>query len=186
MNLSKIATNRPRILQYLLLLAATIAVVVGLAHTQGKNAERILIDGAKEPDQIPDWILWNEIFRITVQLNENSHKQGLEVWRDKLQLPDEVIKEIIIHAYDHRDMADDLDIEARDLVADSKRAHPNKIDHPDKREGLRIHLKKNQLNLESRTLEIRDRLRKRIGDDAYLRIQSFARLQIAPGIKIGS
>jgi len=40
--------------------------------------------------------------------------------------------------------------------------------------------------MEARTLEIRDKLRRRVGDDSYLRLESYARLQIAPTIKIGN
>jgi hypothetical protein len=185
MNFSNIASRQPRIFQYLLFLVTSMAVLVGLAHTQGEKADRILIDGAKEPDRIPDWILWDATFQLAVHLNEKSPKHGEEIWMDRLQLPKAVMKEIVDQGYAHAEMADDIEREAQELASDSKKDQPKKINHPNKTEGLRIHLKKVQLNKESRILEMRDRLRQRIGEDAFLRLSSFARLQLSPRIKIG-
>jgi hypothetical protein len=83
-------------------------------------------------------------------------------------------------------MADDARKKADKYVADSKKDKPELIDNPKKNDGLRIKLKEVRMYKESRTLEIRDKLRERIGDDAYLRLSSFARLQIAPNVIIGN
>jgi hypothetical protein len=162
------------------------AVVLGLAQTPGKGPGRILVDGKVNPEQVPDWILWNQIFTMAAYLDNKSTSHGEELWVDKLHLPKDVMKEVVNHGYEQLEMADDVNKEANDLVADSKKARPEKIDHPDRKEGLRIKLKQSQLQMEARTLEIRDKLRRRVGDDSYLRLESYARLQIAPTIKIGN
>jgi hypothetical protein len=186
MNLFKTLSKRPRIFIYLLLIAIAIAVVLGLAQPQNGKSGRVLVDGRLNPEKVPDWILWNEIFVIATHLNEKSSTQGRELWIDRLHLPENAMKEIIEIGYEQLEMSDDASNEAEDFIADSKKDKPDKIDHPNREEGLRIKLKKVQLHRESRTLEIRDKLRQRIGDDAYLRLSSFARLQIAPNIKIGN
>jgi hypothetical protein len=187
MTSSQAVSKRFRILQYLLIFALVAGVLAGLAYTSGdKGPGRILIDGSQNPDQVPDWILWNQLFLTAVHLKEKSSTNGQELWIDKLHFSDKVMKEIIDHGYEQVEMFDDIRTEGEEYIADSKKAKPEKSDHPDRKEGLRINLKKSQLNLESRTLEIRDKLRKRIGDDAFLRLVSFARLQIAPTIKVGN
>jgi hypothetical protein len=178
--------KRPRIIQYLLFLVTAIVVVAGIAGTQSKKSDRIIIDGKKEPERIPDWMLWDTLFQVAVHLNEKSSTHGQELWIEKLHLPEAVMQEVVAQGYEYAEMADDIRGEAEDLVSDSKKQHPQKIDHPDKKEGLRIKLKKSQLNMESRTLEMRDQLRARIGEDAFLRLSSYARLQIAPKIVIGN
>jgi hypothetical protein len=185
MNLAKIASRRQRIIQYLLFLGTTIAVVVGLAQTQGRSPDRILVDGQIEPDRIPDWIVWNEIFRMAVRLDEVSPTHGQELWMKKLHLPEEVMQEIISQGYEYMEMSSAIDNEAREHVSNSKSANSDLKDHPDKKVALQSRLIKSQLNLESQTLEMRDKLRARIGDDAFLRIESFAHLQIVPRVKIG-
>jgi hypothetical protein len=186
MSLFRKLLKRPRIVQYLLFFMTTIAVVVCLAGTQSKQSDRILIDGKNEPERVPDWIVWDVFFQQAVHLNETSSTHGQELWIDRLHLSQEVMDAIVAQGYEYVEMADDKAIEVENLVTDSKKAHPQKIDHPDRKEGLRIKAKKVQLHMESRTLEMRDRLRQRIGEDAFLRLSSFVRLQIARQIVIGS
>ena len=172
-------TKRNRILQYALFLGAALAVVGGVAHSSRKGPDRVIIDGKANPDRIPDWMVWDVVFRTAVQLNEKSPARGREVWMQRLHLPEKAMNEIVSHGYTHRGMVNLIDGEARQNLTSSE------SDHPNKNEDVKAKLKKNQLNLEKRTLEIRDKLRKRIGDENYMRIASFARLQIAPRIKIG-
>lgn len=179
-------SRRPRILLYLMFLSVIAAVVIGLAQTPEKVSGRVLVDGRLHPDQVPDWILWNQVFTMAAYMNEKSPSHGQELWTDRLHLTKQVMDEVVSHGYEQLEMANDVFKETGDLVSDSRKARPEKIDHPDRKEGLRIQLKKSQLNMEARTLEIRDKLRRRIGDDAYLRLESYARLQIAPTIKIGN
>ena len=186
MNLARIASKRQRIIQYLLFLAVTIAVVVGLAQTQGQSPGRVLVDGKLNPEKIPEWILWNHIFLMAATLDNKSATHGEELWMDRLHLSKEAMNEIVALGYEQIVMSDDVQKEAEDLVADSKKAKPEKINHPDKRKGLKIELKHKQLLFQSRTLEIRDKLKERIGEDAFLRLLSYARLQIAPNVKMGN
>jgi hypothetical protein len=186
MNLIKIRSKRQRVLQYLLFLAVSVAVVVGLAQTPDSSPGRVLVDGRLNPEKIPDWILWNHIFLMAATLDSKSATHGEELWLDRLHLSKKVMDDIVALGYEQIEMSDDVHREAEDLVADSKKDKPEKIDHPDKKMGLKFELRHKQRYLESRTLEIRDKLRDRIGEDAFLRLSSYARLQVAPNVKMGN
>ena len=179
MNQPKLASRKQRIFQYLLFFAVTIPVLVGLAQSPEPSFDRVLIDGKMQPDRIPDWILWNEIFRTAVYLYEQSPTQGKELWVDRLHLPGKAMNELIWYGYEQQEMLESVSQKAMTI------ANNPKMDHPNQKEDLKGKLKKSQLNMESRTLETRNKLRKRIGDDAILRLTSYARLRIAPNVKIG-
>jgi hypothetical protein len=185
MNFFKNVSRRQRIIQYVLFLSTTAVVVFGLAQSPQKDPDRLIVDGKLEPDRIPDWILWNRIFQMAVDMNETAPRGGQELWIDKLHLPEEVMGEIIALGYEQQKMSDDLVKEAQKHISDSKKNDSDLKDHPNKKEALKSRLIKTQLNMESGTLEMRDELRERIGEDAFLRLSSFARLQIAPKVKIG-
>jgi hypothetical protein len=123
---------------------------------------------------------------MAANLDNKSSTHGKELWIDRLHLEQRVMNQIIDHGYEQLEMADDARKKADKYVADSKKDKPELIDNPKKNDGLRIKLKEVRMYKESRTLEIRDKLRERIGDDAYLRLSSFARLQIAPNVIIGN
>ncbi|MBN1570482.1 MAG: hypothetical protein JXA73_21745 [Acidobacteria bacterium] len=186
MNLIQTASRRQRIIQYLLFLAITIAVVVGLAQTPDSGRSRVLVDGRLNPEKIPEWILWNHIFLMAGTLDSKTADRGASLWMERLHLPKKAMNDIVELGYEQLEMADDVRKEAEDLVADSKKAKPEKINHPDKRKGLKIELRYKQRLLESKTLEIRDKLKERIGEDAFLRLLSYARLQIAPNVVMGN
>lgn len=177
---------RPRIIQYGLFLAISIAVVVGLAQSPDSSRSRVLVDGKLNPEKIPEWVLWNHIFLMAGTLDNKAADRGASLWMERLQLSKAVMDEIVELGYEQLEMADDVRKQAEDLVADSKKANPVKINHPDKKKGLKIELRYKQHYLESKTLEIRDKLKERIGEDAFLRLLSYARLQIAPNVKMGN
>jgi hypothetical protein len=112
------------------------AVVLGLAQTPGKGPGRVLVDGKVHPEQVPDWVLWNQIFVMAAHMNEKSPSHGQELWTDRLHLPKQVMDEVITHGYEQLEMADAISKDSDDLVADSRKARPEKIDHPDKKEGV--------------------------------------------------
>jgi hypothetical protein len=179
-------SRRPRIMQYILFLGVIAVVVIGLAQTPTSTNGRVVIDGKLNPEMIPEWVLWNHIFMTAATLDNKSATKGRELWMDRLHLSKETMDEIVELGYEQIEMSDDMQREAETLVADSKKDKPELISHPDKKMGLKIELRQKQRNRESRTLEIRDRLRERIGDDAFLRLMSYARLQVAPNFKMGN
>jgi hypothetical protein len=185
MNFLMNASRRTRVLQYALFLITTAVVVFGLAQSPQKGPDRIMVDGKLEPDRIPDWILWNRIFRMAVDMNETAPRGGQELWIETLHLPEEAMEEIVALGYEHQKMSNDLVNEAQKHISDSKKNDSDLKDHPNKKEALKSRFIKTQLNMESRTLEMRDMLRECIGEDAFLRLSSYARLQIAPNTKIG-
>jgi hypothetical protein len=165
-------------LRNLLLLGTIVAFGVAIAQTQNGPANgRILIDGAQEPDRVPEWVLWDAVFRMAVLQSEKSPGQGEELWVDKLHLPRNVMTEIIQQGLGNRDFHAANESEARQIVAVS-RTDAN-------REKVRVKLRKVQGFAEVRTIEMRDKLRARIGEDAFLRIQSYAQLNIVPRIILG-
>lgn len=174
---SNAVSRRSRVLRYLLLLG-TIAAVVAIAQTNSDQGNRkILVDGSQNPDQIPEWILWNELFQMAASHNEKLPGKGKELWIDKLGLPQKAMNELVNHGYESRELHAAANKE-KDAIASESKSDSNK-------DKARAKFKKTQAYVESRTLELRDKLRARIGEDAFLRLQSYARLRIASQIKVG-
>lgn len=176
--LSLFRSNWRRMLIHLLVLTAVCAVVTGIAQTGNEQQHGIIIDGTKNPERIPDWIVWSEVFRTAISLYDTSSGKGQELWVDQLGLPKNAMNEIVKHGYEHRDLKLALETEAKKIVADNKGR--------ERKEVIRGKLRHPQANLESRTLQLRDKLRTRIGEDAYLRLLSYARLNIATKIVVGN
>jgi hypothetical protein len=179
MKFPKIAFEKSRVLKYVLFLGTTLAVIVALAQPSINVPNRIIVNGAVNPEKVPDWVAWDAFFKIALQLDERAPKHGKDVWEKKLNLPSNVVNEIVSHGHSQRDMQNSIANEAKNI--------PNSTDkkHPDKKQDVKSKLRKSQLNMEARTLELRDKLRKRIGEEQYSKIASFVRLQIAPKVKIG-
>jgi hypothetical protein len=151
-------------------------VVFVVAQTSGgKPSPTITIDGAQTPERIPDWILWREMFRRVSTFSDQSATQGKEIWVDKLHLTMPQMNELLQHASRHRDMDAAKNAEAQSL----------KASRTETKDTLRLKLRQSQMNKEVQTLELRDELRARIGEDAFNRLLSCARLNIAPTIKVG-
>jgi hypothetical protein len=136
----------------------------------------ITIDGAVEPERIPDWILWREFFRIATELSQSSPTRGKELWTERLLMTDPQAEHIIAHG-----VSFSLDERKMDENAASLRRGAG-ANMPD---SVKTRLRQIQIDKESRILAIRDQLRNRIGADAINRMQSFARVNLAPTIKVG-
>src|SRR5213592_5084513 len=50
------------------------------AQEAAQSTVTVTIDGSKDPDKIPDWILWREIFRVCALLSDNAKDHGDEIW----------------------------------------------------------------------------------------------------------
>jgi hypothetical protein len=175
MNLGSMYRRHNRTLLPLVALLSLLTIALALAQTPDKTrAGVVTVDGAQNPDRIPDWILWREVFKTISLLEEKSARKGDEVWADKLHLSQPQISQLLQSAADQRDMDTAKAAEARTLKTSAKET----------KESRRLKLKQAQMNREVRVLELRDALRARIGGDAFVRLQSYAKLNIAPKIKV--
>jgi hypothetical protein len=154
---------------------SSVVFVVAQAQSR-KPSPTITIDGAQTPERIPDWILWRELFGRVSIVSDMSPTHGKDIWVDKLRLTMPQMNELLQRASEHRDMDSAKHAEAKRLKASSKET----------KESIRIKLRQTQMSQEVQTLQLRDELRARIGQDAFDRLLSYARLNIAPAIKVGN
>ena len=177
MNLKSIYSKSKGTLWPLVALVSLFTIALVLAQTPDKKATPLItIDGSQTPDRIPDWILWGEVFKTVSLLSDKFASKGDDIWVQKLNLSSEQAKQLTQHADAHRAMISEKNMEAKTLKASIKES----------KESLRIKLKQAQMNKEVQILELRDALRARIGEDAFQRLQSYAKLNIAPTIKVGA
>jgi hypothetical protein len=101
---------------------------------------------------------------------------GKDIWVDKLHMTMPQMNELLQRASEHRDMDSAKHADAKRLKASSKET----------KESLRIKLRQTQMSQEVEILKLRDKLRSRIGNEAFERLLSYARLNIAPTIKVGN
>jgi Sigma-54 interaction domain len=149
-----------------------------MAQKAGSKAGPVVtIDGAVEPDRIPDWILWRELLSVAAMLAERARDGGRDIWMNRLGLSEDQMNQIVAHGRSLGDEEKLIDREVKDIIA----ASGNPQDGPTRSRLHQIHADK-----ESRVLVRRDLLRKGIGADAVLRLQAFARLHIAPTVKVGT
>ncbi len=175
---SRIAIWRPLAVAGALafLFVSIVSVVPARAQNAPGTVKPVVgIDGATEPDLIPDWILWRELFHGAVLLGDKSPTRGRDIWMDRLGLTTAQMNQIIAFARTFLDEEKQIDLEVSAIVAspDSAASESNKS---------KLHQK--QADKESRILATRDTLRSRIGTEAFLKLQSFARLHIAAGVKV--
>ena len=161
----------------LVTLLSLFTIALALAQTpEKKMAGVITIDGAQAPDRIPDWILWQELFKTATLLSDKSLTKGNEFWAEKLHLPKNQVDPLIQHAQVFNSMKS-----ATKIAVSNLRSSPKET-----KESLRIKLRQAQMNEEVQILELRDALRARIGEDAFQMLESYARINIAPTIKVGN
>jgi hypothetical protein len=137
----------------------------------------IKVDGAAEPEKVPEWILWREIFRMATGMVEKSPTEGRAFWAERLHLSSQQIELLISHGSAFFQEESRMDADAKQLVNKSGPVVSNSV---------RASLRQMQVARENRILAFRDLLRASIGNQAFNRLQSFARLQIAPSITIGA
>ena len=147
------------------------------AQTPSANTRPVVaIDGAVTPERIPDWILWREVFGLVTRLADKSPDSGRSYWANSLGLSPAQVAQLVAQGRAWRDEEGQMNLQARNLIgASGAPLSPT----------ARVKLHQIQAAKESRILARRDSLRGSIGTDAFERIRSFARLHIAPTIKVG-
>jgi hypothetical protein len=135
----------------------------------------ITIDGSKDPDKVPEWIIWRELLRGAVRLADESPTRGLEIWVDRLGLSATAADEIVVHGRRFHDQEKAMDDEAKSLVTIGQEPST----------AIRDRLKGIQADKEQKIIAFRETLKNAIGEDAFNRLQSWSRLHIAPTIKVG-
>jgi len=136
----------------------------------------VTIDGASQPERVPDWILWREMFRAAVLLAEKAPDEGRDVWVSRLHLSAGQMNQFVALA---RSFQDD---EAR-MLRDAKAIAGAAGGIPS--DAVKARLRQLQLENQVRISGYRDRLAGAIGPESMQKMQSFARLHIAPRIRVG-
>jgi len=137
----------------------------------------ITIDGSVEPDRVPDWILWRELLSVAAMLADKAPDSGRGIWVNRLGLTPAQMNHVITHGRALRDEEKLIDRDVKGVIAAAR----GNLDGPTKSKLHQI-----QADKESRVLVRRDALRALIGKEAYLRLQSFALLKIAPTVQVGT
>jgi hypothetical protein len=160
-----------------LLLLAVPAVPARAQKASDAVKPVVTIDGSVEPDRIPDWILWRELMSVAAMLADKASDSGGDIWVNRLGLSQAQMNNLIAEGRALRDDEKLIDSDVKGIIT----AAGGNLDGPTKSRLFQI-----QADKESRVLVRRDALRALIGKDAYLRLQSFALLRIAPTIKVGT
>ena len=156
----------------------TTIAAIGYAQTPARKSPTpvITIDGSVTPERIPDWVVWRELFRTAVEMSDRSSSGGQYLWMDRLHLSREQMNEVVRLAHEQRDLDSAFIKQSKDEIKNQVKGKPDL---------LKMKLKQIQVNRECRVLEYREKLRARLDLHAFERLQSYARLRIAPGIKVG-
>lgn len=137
----------------------------------------ITIDGSKEPDRIPEWILWREVFRTVALVSEKSKDHGDGILSKHLGMGQKEKDKFVARCLMLQDDEAGFDKKAQTIVD----ASPKNLSEETKKKLKDLHEdKKNKI------LDHRDKLKNEIGDQLYNRLKSWARLHVAPGIKVGN
>lgn len=158
----------------LFLLVLLSAGVPAMAQDIKPDAQAILIDGAVEPDRIPEWMLWRELFNGALMLSEKDPNAGRDFWESRFGFSSAQIAHLLAQGRALREA------EAK-INADIRKAGQSK---GSPQAAIRSQVHQLQADKESRVLEFRDVLRNRIGVDAYQKLSSYIRINVAPNIKV--
>jgi hypothetical protein len=148
---------------------------IGTAASVQKVRPIVTIDGSKEPDRIPEWILWEEILDIAAILTEKESDKGRDFWVETLHLNSDEMLQVVARGQELKELKEAMDKEAEKLIQKAGGSP----------KSVQAELQQMRLNKEARILALKEQLRTKISGHGFQRIQSFARLHIAPGIKIG-
>ena len=85
---SCLSASKRRSSQWILgLFVLLLTAITAFPQTPAKTkASVITIDGSRDPDRIPDWILWGEVFRMALVLSEKTPDAAPSIWMEKLHL----------------------------------------------------------------------------------------------------
>jgi hypothetical protein len=151
-----------------------------LADTSACAQERasqlvVTVDGSKEPEKVPEWILWREMFMVAGMLSEKSPTRGQEVWVGRVGLSAVQMDGVISRAQLFRASETALDQQVKELRADAALSA----------ETLKARLAEKTIEKQVNVLGHRDGLQAAIGAEAIGKMLAFARQHIAPTVKVG-
>jgi hypothetical protein len=155
-----------------------LALFQPLADTSARAQEPglvVTIDGSKEPEKVPEWILWREMFMVAGMLSEKSANHGDDVWVGRVGLTNVQMNALIARAAAFRAEEAGQDLQVQALRADSSLTA----------DALKTRLAQMTVQKRQGVLDHRDGLRGEIGADAVARMLEFARKNIAPTVKFG-
>ena len=160
----------------LLLYLMADAVPVMAQSAPAKARPVVTIDGALEPDRIPDWILWRELFQIATIMSEQAPDSGRDLWMNQLRLSQQQMDDLVARGRSFKD-EEALMIRGAKLIDTGNNGALS--------ETAWGKLRQLRLDNEKLVLTYRNRLAEAIGDEAIRKMQSFARLHIAPSFRLG-
>jgi len=161
----------------LVLFLLMISGLPGWAQAPGGAVKPVVtVDGRANPELVPEWILWRELFHVAVFLAEKAPDQGKDVWINRVRLSPQQMNQLIGHGVGLMQEEAQSEQEIKGLMKTSGAMKP---------EVLRGRLRQLQADSEKRILAYRDRLGETIGSETILKMLSFARLHIAPGVRMG-
>jgi len=156
----------------ILLFSANIAPLAAQSGNSARPA--VTIDGALEPERIPDWMLWRELFNGVLLLADKAPNAGRGFWQSRFVFSEIQIAHLIAHARAYRN---------------AEKASEDEIKRLAQKKGIERGATQSQIHhvkadRESRTLEFRDALKAKIGAHAYEKLNSYIRINLAPNIKV--
>ena len=95
------------------------------AQEAAQSTVTVTIDGSKDPDKIPDWILWREIFRVCALLSDNAKDHGDEIWLKHLAMRKNEEVKFVARAFVWQVDDADYDKLAKGLAGDGQNLSDN-------------------------------------------------------------
>jgi len=161
-----------KLASFLALLLA--AAAPAAAQNANSNKPVIAIDGALEPERIPDWMLWRELFNGVLLLADKAPDSGRNFWQTKFGFTEVQVARLIAHARAFRNAEKTSEDEIKNLALKQKNERGSE-------KSQMNHVKADK---ESRTLQFRDALKADIGTHAYEKLNSYIRINLARNIKV--
>jgi hypothetical protein len=151
------------------------AAIASYAQTSPTPNPVITIDGQKDPDKVPEWILWREAFRLAIHLADTAPSQGKELWVDAVGMSMGSMARAISAARDCFREEGAREMTAKSLVS------PGRIPS----DSVMASLKKLDGERQESVLRYRDALRSAMSAAEYSQLASWLRIHMAPTIKVG-
>ena len=116
------------------------------------------------------------MFRAAVLLSEKAPDAGRDVWVNRLHLSAQQMNQFIALGREFQQEEAQMNRNAKQIAGASNGIPP---------EPVKARLRELQAENEIRISAYRDRLAEAVGPESMQRLQSFARLHIAPRIRVG-
>ncbi len=165
-------TIRCFILAVLLIVSASL-----LAQAPKLPVPQITIDGQKDPDKIPEWILWREVFAISLDLSNRSAAGAREFFVSRLGLSTQSHLQLLAQAIELERQETTLNAAAQKIKGNATGPFTD---------AMKQQLRALDDDRHNRVLQLRDLIRGSLQPDEYARLYSWARVNLAPGIKVGT